>query len=152
MNEIRFETKKDWMGKFLLGGPTFIITILTVLRLSDVEFGKAIPPAESLIMATIFFWIFSIVTWNFTFYTLDGTTFTARFAYFKKMTVKLSDIKDIKTQEFGQWIYGLSKDVIVIRLNNGRELSISPLRANDLIDEIEKRKKLLPTKPIRNAG
>ncbi len=47
-------------------------------------------------------------------------------------------------QKFGHRIYGLSKDVIVTKLTNGQELNISPLRANDLIDEIEKRIKLLP--------
>lgn len=140
MEKIKFDTKKDWMGKLLLFGPTLVITTLTILKVSGVPFGKVIPTAEPLIIGTIGFWLFLLLAWNCTYYTIDQTTLTARMALFRWSTIKLDDIKEIKSQTFGLWIFGLSKDVLSFQLKNGGELNISPKRPEDLINEIEKRK------------
>lgn len=140
MDKLKFDTKKDWMGKILLFGPTLTITTVTILKIGGVSFGKVIPTAEPLIIGTIGFWLFLLLAWNFTYYTIDQTTLTARMALIRWTTIKLDDIKEIRSQNFGQWTYGLSKDVLSIKLKTGGELNISPKRPRDLINEIEKRK------------
>ena len=83
--------------------------------------------------------MFLLLAWNFTYYTVDETTLTVRMALFRWTTIKIDDIKEIRSQNFGQWIFGLSKDVLSIKLKDGGELNISPKRPNDLINEIEKK-------------
>ena len=140
MNRIKYDTKKDWLGKTLLLGPTLFISTLTILNLSGVSFEPIIPNAKPLIIGSVGFWIFFLLAWNFTYYTIDNRTLTARMALLRWTTIKINDIKEIKSQEFGQFTFGLSKDVLSIKLKNGGELNISPKRPDDFIKEIEKRK------------
>jgi len=121
MDKIKFDTKKDWLGKTLLFGPTLVISTLTILKLSGVSFGPVIPKVEPLIIGSVGFWLFLILAWNFTYYTIDQTTLTARMALLRWTTIKIEDIKEIKSQEFGQFTFGLSKDVLSIKLKNGGE-------------------------------
>lgn len=141
MNRIKFDTKKDWFGKTLLLGPTIFISTLTILNLIGVSFEPVIPKPKPLIIGSIGFWIFFLFAWTFTYYTIDNRTLTARMALLRWTTIKIDDIKEIKSQEFGQFTFGLSKDVLSIKLKNGRELNISPRRPDDFIKEIEKRKR-----------
>ena len=62
-------------------------------------------------------------------------------SYIKSRTIALADIRNIKKQEFGQWTYGLSKEVLCIELNNGHCLNISPENRDQMIIEIQKRMK-----------
>ncbi len=114
------------MGKTLLFGPTLVISTLTILKLSGVSFGPVIPKVEPLIIGSVGFWLFLILAWNFTYYTIDQTTLTARMALLRWTTVKIDDIKEIKSQEFGQFTFGLSKDVLSIKLKNGGETKLFP--------------------------
>ncbi len=91
-------------------------------------------------IGAIFFWTFFILTWNFTYYTIGETTLTVRMALFRSTTITLDEVQEIKKQKFGQFTFGLSKDVLSIKLKNGRELNISPSQPDELIIEIEKRK------------
>ena len=137
---MRFETKKDWMGKLLLFVPTLLITILSLISLLKLNLRMELPPSRILLSASILFWTWLLLAWQFTYYTLDKTHFSASFALFFRARVKLEDIEEIKTQTFGRRIYGLSKDVLAIKMKNGRQLNISPLRRVELKAEILKRK------------
>jgi hypothetical protein len=115
MDKIKFDTKKDWLGKTLLFGPTLVISTLTILKLSGVSFGPVIPKVEPLIIGSVGFWLFLILAWNFTYYTIDQTTLTARMALLRWTTIKIEDIKEIKSQEFGQFTFEISNYVQLIR-------------------------------------
>ncbi|WP_162416241.1 PH domain-containing protein [Cyclobacterium roseum] len=140
MNKIKFDTKKDWLGKTLLLGPPLLISTLTILNLIGVSFNPVISNATPLIIGSVGFWIFFLLAWNFTWYTINNRTLTARIALLRWRTIKIDDIQEIKSQEFGHFIFGLSKDVLSIKLKNGAELNISPNRPDDFIKEVEKRK------------
>jgi hypothetical protein len=115
MDKIKFDTKKDWLGKTLLFGPTLVISTLTILKLSGVSFGPVIPKVEPLIIGSVGFWLFLILAWNFTYYTIVQTTLTARMALLRWTTIKIEDIKEIKSQEFGQFTFEISNYVQLIR-------------------------------------
>jgi hypothetical protein len=139
MEKIRFYTKKDWTGIILLFGPTLIITTLTILKINGVSFGKYNPIEEPLIISTIAFWMFLILAWKFTYYTMDKTSLNARMALFRSKTINIQDIKEIRKQNFESKIFGLSKDVLSIKLKSGGELNISPMQPEAFIHEIQKR-------------
>ncbi len=140
MTKTRFDTKKDWLGKCLLFGPALIVSTLTVLKIIGVDFGKAIPTLEPLLIGCLFFWLFIVLAWNFTDYKIGRTTLTARMALIRWKTIKLEDIKEIKMQEYGLFTFGLSKDVLSIKLKNGGQLNISPEQPQEFLQELEKRR------------
>jgi hypothetical protein len=140
MNRVRFETKKDWFGKSLLFGPALIITTLAVLQVSGLNFGRVIPTPLPLIVGGLFMWLFAFLAWNFTYYVIDQHTLTARMALFRWTTVNIDDIMEIKAQEYGLRVFGLSKDVLSIKLKTGGELNISPKEPNELMSEVERRR------------
>jgi uncharacterized membrane protein YdbT with pleckstrin-like domain len=140
MNRVRFETKKDWFGKILLFGPALIITTLAILHVSGLNFGRVISTPWPFIIGGLFFWLFAFLGWNFTYYVIDQNTLTARMALFRSTTVNIDDIKEIKAQEYGLRVFGLSKDVLSIKLKTGGELNISPKEPNELTSEVERRR------------
>ncbi len=140
MSTLRFETKKDWMGKLLLFVPCLLITILSLASVFGLNFGMDLPPSQTLLFASIFFWTWLLLAWKFTYYTLDEKHLSVRFALFFSRRVKLEQIKEVNTQTFGRRIYGLSKDVLAIKMTNGGQLNISPVKRAELKTEIEKRR------------
>lgn len=140
MDKIKFDTEKDWMGKGLLFGPTLMITTITILRYTEIIRWEDFIPINDLLIMTGFFWFFVLITWNFTYYILDETSLTARMSYIWKKKIKLSDIKEMKRQKLRPFIYGLSSNVLSIKLKNGTELNITPKQTDELINEINKRR------------
>jgi hypothetical protein len=138
---MRFITKKDGFGTSLILAPPILISLLLILTWTGTIPKNEILPAIPLLIGSVSFWVFFIVTWFFTYYTLDDQTLTVRMTYFKSRTIALADIKRMKKQEFGAWTYGLSKDVLCVELSNGHSLNISPENRDQMISEIQKRMK-----------
>jgi hypothetical protein len=132
----RFDTKKDGLMKTMIFCPTIVVTVFTIIaRIFNINI-----PIEPLIFMTVLSWIYLIIVWRFTYYYFDQNTIIARFAYIAHKKTNVNDIVEIKTKYSGGRIYGLSFDIIILKLKNGKEIIISPKDKEGLINEIEKRK------------
>jgi hypothetical protein len=139
----RFETKKDSLIKAIIFGPTIIVTVFTFIVITKL-FNINIP-VDPLILITVLFWTYLLIVWRFTYYELKQDKFIARFAYFASRKVNVNDIVEIKSKYSGGRIYGLSFDIVSLKLRNGKKLNISPVDKERLIKEIEKRKTIANT-------
>lgn len=140
MDIIKFDTKINWMGKIILFLPTLVITFLTIIKFNVESLEIILSSGMPLVIGTLGFWTYTFLAWKYTFYTLNDEVLKARFALFRCKTICITDIKDIKQQNFGIYTYGLSKEVLSIQLKNGDTLNISPKQPEIVIEEIEKRK------------
>lgn len=133
---LKFQTKKDAFGKVLIFTPAIIMTGLLIGVLT----GVADIPKAPVLFGTILCWIFLFVVWNFTYYELKDDKLIAIMGLVKTREISLKDIIGYDRNKYGLWIYGLSKDVLTVKIKNGHPLNISPLDPNRLIKEIEDRK------------
>lgn len=140
MNKLKFGTKIDWFGLTLVLGPAIGISIFAILSFIDSAPSSNQITPYILLVITVIIWLYAILSFGFTYYTIDGNIITARMAYFRVQKINIEDIKELKQQEFGQKVLGLSKDVLSIKLTNGNFLNISPKDIDGLINEIERRR------------
>lgn len=137
MNKLKFKTKIDWFGLTLLLGPAIGVSIFTLLSIIDTAPSSSMITQNIMLIITAIIWLFTFLSFGFTYYIIDDVSLTARMAYFRKKKISLKEVKEIKIQEFGKSIFGLSKDVLSIRLNNNDFLNISPKDIDGIIKEIE---------------
>jgi hypothetical protein len=136
----KFQSKIDWFGRLFNLVPPIIMTCLLLVVITGIT---PIPP-EPVLICTIYFWAWVLLVWNFSYYELTNDSLIARRAYFFYRKIRLKEITHLQKSNFGVGpIYGLSKDVLIIRLKKGRPLNISPRDPDGLIEAIEKRRSLL---------
>ncbi len=140
MDKLKFGTKIDWFGLTLLLGPALGISLFTFLSVIDTAPTSSVITQNIMIIISLLFWLFVILCFGFTYYTIENSILTARMAYFRTQKINIEDIKEFKQQEFGQKVYGLSKDVLSIRLNNGSFLNITPKDIDGLTNAISVRR------------
>jgi hypothetical protein len=140
MNSKKFITKKDWFGMVLTLGPALMITLFTILSILDTAPSSSKITQIIMITISIIFWSYVVLCWYFTYYILDENTLTARMAYFRYQKINIAEIEEMKKQEFGKGVLGLSKDILSIKLLNDTILNISPLDIDGLVIEINLRK------------
>ena len=69
---MKFQSKKDNLGRILILSPAVIVTAIALLVVTNVfEFIPTIP-SEALIGSTLFFWIYFLLVWNFTYYVVKN--------------------------------------------------------------------------------
>ncbi|MCB0702338.1 MAG: PH domain-containing protein [Candidatus Kapaibacterium sp.] len=139
MNKKRFATKIDWFGLTILLVPAIAVSIFTIISIIDTAPSSSKITMNIMIVISILFWGFVLLSLFATYYELDERKIKARMAFFRVKEAEFREIEDVSTQEFGKSIIGLSKDVISIKLKNGNILNISPRKTEEFLAEIEDR-------------
>ncbi len=134
--KLKFRTKIDWFGLTIVLGPAIGVSIFTILSIIDTAPSSSQVTPNIMLIISALVWFTAFLSFGFTYYIIDNNTLTARMAFFRSRKVKIEDIIEIKTQEFGKNILGLSKDVLSIKLKNDGFLNISPKDLDSIINEI----------------
>lgn len=131
----KFKSRKRKFYKFILFGPAILITLLAVISLSSLITTPF--PTSLFIITPLFFWLYLFILWNFTFYILKAEHLIVYYSGLPLKKIKLEDITGFSHSEYGLWIYGLSKNVLTLKLKNGKRLNITPEKEKEFIQIIE---------------
>lgn len=133
---IRVPTQKDSWALVLISTPAIAITFLAAF---DYFFQvKELPNALPII--AVFFWVFFILMWNFTYYEIGSKHLVIRMALFYKKKLDIATIQRIEKTNWGIHINGLSKNTLSVFANNRLEVVISPVDRDRFIEMVAQRK------------